>query len=73
MTNCKTFLLAAGAALALALPAAAQAQADQAPDGAKAYPPCSATVTDGCMQHGGGSHAKTHHAKPAHHKASRKG
>jgi hypothetical protein len=73
MTIRSNFLLAAGSALVLALPAVAMAQADQAGQTAtKSYPPCSATVTDSCMQHHG-SHAKGHSAKPVHHKAHKKG
>lgn len=72
MTISRRILTAAGAALALALPAAAEAQ--QAEEGAKDYPPCSATVTDNCMQHEGGAHAKAaHHARHAlHHRMAHK-
>ena len=63
----KRVLFAAGAAATLALPAMAQAQADETPT--QDYPACSATVTDHCIQREGGSHAGTHHAKAAHHKA----
>jgi hypothetical protein len=91
MTIRKDFLIAAGAALILALPGAALAQAqaepptpvppadpvmsapaqsesapaaaqapatDAAAGAAKEYPPCSATVTDSCVQRGGGPKAK---------------
>ena len=89
----KAILIAAGSALILAFPVAAQAQtapvptadpamaapaasqpaaavADQAPAAdtaaTKDYPPCSATVTDGCVQRGGG--AKAHRGKAVRHK-----
>lgn len=71
MTNRNRILVAA--AFALALPAAAWAQPDQAPadqSAARTYPMCSATVTDSCMQRGA-SHARhmkaAHHRKSAHH------
>ena len=59
---------------AMAAPAASQpaaAVADQAPAAdtgaaAKDYPPCSATVTDGCIQRGAGS--KAHRDKSMRHK-----
>jgi hypothetical protein len=81
MTIPKTLFL--GAALAVSLAGAAQAQDDQS--SAKAYPPCSATVTDNCMQHEGGGHramghraGRGHHARghrarhPTHHSAAHK-
>jgi hypothetical protein len=50
------------ALLALSVLIAAGASAANAED----YPPCSASVTDKCIQHGGGHHMMKHHMMKHH-------